>query len=258
MQIIKQSRPPEELQDYDAVAVADGVDESVPDLPVLSVEDVQRVVPENTRHSVTPSLVDKLNLLSADPFSAETIRENFITYARVLQEGKFRLEDYLNAIKYVTYKGMGYNNEESWSRTFPDRYNLLVSKQKSKKDISAHVASYHKNRLVNMIMEQALIPFWLVNQDIRQQALNTQVTLMMTAQSELVRMQAANSVLTHLEKPKENHFSINIGQGESSAVKAMQDMLVNLAKKQHEMIQKSEMKTVDVAASSLVAENEDD
>jgi hypothetical protein len=223
----------------------------------LTQEDVKQALPSHLRASVTQAMADTLNTISADPIIAENIRNNFVGYSGILKEGKFKTEDYIHAVAYVSYKLMGYNNEDAYARTFPARYANLLAKETSKKDISAYVSSFHRGKLVNLIMEQSLVPTWVLNQDLFQKALNTQAELMLTASSEKVRTDAANSILTHLKKPEaKGEFQINLNTPESSGMKEMREMLGQLASQQRQMIQEGKMKTIDVAASRLVIQDD--
>lgn len=233
-------------------------EESAAKAPVLqeelvTLEDVKRALPQHLRASATQAMADTLNGISSDPLVAENIRSNFVSYSSVLKEGKFKTEDYISAVAYVSFKLMGYNNEDSYARAFPQRYAALLAKNTSKKDISAYVSAYHRGKLVNLIMEQSLVPTWVMNQDLFQRALNVQADLMLNATSEKVRAEAANSLLTHLKKPEaKGDFQINLNTSESSGMAEMRDMLGQLAAQQREMIERGEMKTIDVAASRLI------
>lgn len=222
-------------------------------LAPLTQDDVKKALPQHLRASVTQQMADTLNNIAADPIIAENIRDNFIGYSAILKEGKFKTEDYINAVAYVSYKLMGYTNEDAYARTFPNRYATLLAKGTSKKDISAYVSAFHRGKLVNLIMEQSLVPTWVLNQDLFQKALNTQADLMLNANSEKVRSDAANSILTHLKKPEaKGDFQINLNQSESSGMKEMRDMLGQLAQQQQDLIERGQMKTIDVAASKLI------
>ena len=74
---------------------------------------------------------------------------------------------------------------------------------------------------------------------------------MITAESELVRTQAANSLLTHLAKPKDAVPLINIDMRQSSGMTELQDMLAALAEKQVNLINQG-MTAKDIAAQRLV------
>jgi hypothetical protein len=220
-------------------------------MPQLTIEQVAASVPATLKTAVTQQIVDDLNNIAGDPEFAEQVRGNFVSYSSVIKDGRFKLEDYFNAVKYVSYKLMGYNNEESYEKTFPARYARLAANGTSRKDISAYVAGYNKGKLVNLILEQTLIPTWVLNQDIYQRAINVQADLMMTAQSEKVRTDAANSILNHLKKPEGKEFQIKMDVAESSGLRQMQEAITNLAKQQKALIDQGNMKTIEVASSVL-------
>lgn len=219
---------------------------------MLSKQELQAAVPERLKINVTQDLADKLNNISADPLHAENIRENFLTYTRVLQDGKYKIEDYMNAVAYVSYKLMGYNNQDSYFKTFPDRQAALVAKGASRKDISAYVAAYNKNKLVNSILEQSLIPIHILNQDAVQKAINTQMEIMSDdTLSPIARTQAANSILTHLVKKEVAQVQLNIETSETSALKDLQQAMAELAKQQKELIANG-ASAKSIAESSIV------
>lgn len=219
---------------------------------MLTVQQVEKAVPPNLKSSVTQQFVDQLNNLSTDPILAEQMRDNFMSYTTVLRDGRFKTDDYLSAVMYVSYKLMGYTNLESWGRTFPNRYQTLLARNTSSKDIAAHVAAYNKGKLVNLIMEQTMVPSYVLNQDLYQKALNVQADLMVNAMSEKVRSDAANSILTHLSKPKDNIAAqINIGIGEHSGMNELRDTLTKLANQQQELINNG-VSTKAIAAQTII------
>lgn len=251
------SNPPLASQ-KDPQASASPMQQPAPTTGALTEADVKKALPLNLRTAVTQSLVDKINNISADPIISENIRNNFVGYSAILKEGKFKTEDYIHAVAYVSYKLMGYNNEESYSRAFPTRYQTLLSKGTSKKDIGAYVSAYHRGKLVNLIMEQSLVPSWVLNQDIYQRAINVQADLMVSANSEKVRSDAANSLLTHLKKPEAKDFQISIDANESSGLKEMREMMGQLASQQRDLIESGRMKTIDVAAARLIHKDKEE
>jgi len=204
---------------------------------MLTKQEIAQALPANLKTAATQQLADLVNNIVADPLIAEQVQQNFISYAHVLKEGKYKSEDYVHAVAYVSFKHMGYSNQDAYFKTFPSRHQALVAKGTSSKDISSYVAAYHKGKLVNAILEQSLIPVWLLNQENYQKAINTQVDLMQNAQSEMVRTTAANSILTHLAKPKEVAGKISIDINESSGMNEMREALASMAKRQQELIE---------------------
>jgi hypothetical protein len=198
---------------------------------------VQAVVPANLKNAISDELVDTLNNLALDPLIAEQVRNNFISYTSVLKDGKFKTEDYLHAVTYVSFKLMGLSNKEAYAHTFPQRYQSLLARGVPDKEISAYVAAYNRGKLVNLVLEQTLVPTWVLNQHVYQQAINVQAELMTSAYSEKVRSDAANSILTHLKKPEQAGPLINLDMRQDSGMNELRDTLTKLAQQQRELIE---------------------
>jgi len=219
---------------------------------MITVAEVKQSLPTHLKPAATQEFADKLNALAKDPEMAEMLRENFISYTHVLKEGRFKTEDYMRAVVYVSFKLMGHTNQDSYKRTFPDRHTALVARGATDKDISAYVAAYNKNKLVNMVLEQTLVPVWVLNQSIYQKAINVQAKLMMGAYSEKVQSDAANSLLTHLKKPETKQVELSIGLDESSGMKELKETLASLAQRQQDLIGQG-VTTRDIAHQALGA-----
>lgn len=221
---------------------------------MITAEQLKSALPSKLRTFASQELAEKIDKITTDPGYAENIKENFLAYTNVLQEGRYKLDDYLNAVAYVSFKLMGYTNEEAYFRTFPDRYALLKAQGKTSRDISPYVAAYHRGKLVNKIMEQSLIPSWILNQDAYQEAINKNVQLMRTAKSEKVQAMAADSLLKHLAKPEVNDAPlINIDMRQGSGLDELKEAITSLAKKQKELIEGG-VSTKEIAEQKLYAE----
>lgn len=218
----------------------------------ITKELVARALPGNLKSAATDQLADMINQISTDPLIAEQIRDNFLSYTSVLKDGKFKVEDYLNAVAYCSYKLMGDSNQDAYFKTFPQRYANLVAAGRTHKEISSYVAAYAKGQLVNKIMEQTLVPSWVLNQHMYQAALNTQFKIMTDEDvSPKVRSDAADSLLTHLAKPKEAGPLINIDMGETSGMNELKDALSRMAQQQQTLINAG-VSTKEIAAQDIV------
>ena len=204
----------------------------------LTIEEVKSILPVKVQSAITQSLVDSLNDLASDsPEVVENVRENFITYIDVLSEGKYKVTDYLNAIKYVSFKLMGKTNRDAYRFTFPDRFKRMKADGIESKDIDSMISAYNRNKLVNKIYEKTIIPSWILNQDAYQEAINTQVLLMRTANSERVKAMAADSILNHLKRPDNiAQAQLNINVNTNSVLDDLQRNMIELAKSQQELI----------------------
>lgn len=203
---------------------------------MFSLEELDQALPPQLKGRMTPEIAQNLNTIITDPQVAQSFRDNFVSYTNVLKEGRFKLESYMDAVAYVSFKLMGYTDRECYQRTFPNRYAELVARGTSAKDIAAYVAAYNRNVLVNKVLEQTLIPTYVLNQDIYQKAINVQADLMANGKSEMVRMKAADSILNHLKRPEATKVELNVGIQESSEVDELKQIMRDLAANQRSMI----------------------
>ena len=222
----------------------------------LTLDQLQRVVPATLRGAVTTEMVTKINTLAVDQEFREQYRENLLSYAHVLSTGKYKMQNYLDAVRYVSYKLMGVTNIEAYTKTFPEKYQRFLNDGVSNKDIASYVTAYNKSKLVMTIYEQSLIPSWVLNADLYQRALNVQAALMTEANSEKVRCDAANSILTHLKAPETNKIEIDIGLKKDGTIDALRQATEQLVAQQKAMILGSGLNAQQVAHSKLVVDGE--
>lgn len=219
---------------------------------MLTQNELKEALPIHLKTAATQELADAVNNVTTDPDFNRNFRENFVSYTSVLMEGKFRIPEYINAVTYVSLKLLGFTNQESYKRTFAQRYQKLVARGADEKEISAYVSAYNKTKLVNLILEQTLVPTWVLNQEIYQRAINTQAELMLNANSEKVRCEAANSILTHLKRPEKQQVEINLGIQDNSGMRELNETLTKLAETQRDLIAQG-VKTKDIAHQDIMA-----
>ena len=219
---------------------------------MLTLQEVQDSLPAGQKGHITQDMVNQLNALSKDPEEARYIRENFITFNQVLVEGRFKLGDYVRAVMYVSHKVMGKSNLEAYKQTFPDRHAQMIADGRQPKDIASYVAAYNKGKLVNLVYERAMIPTWVLNQDMFQSALNVNYEIMNDVTvSDKVRVEAANSLLTHLKKPEINKAELKIDIGMNDGMKALEARLSQMAEAQMKVIDGEVMSVQEVAGLPL-------
>ena len=228
-------------------------------MSLLTVDQFKQVLPEKFKKTVNQELVDQINQTLSDPLMYDTYRDNLLSYSQVMQDGRFKIVDYVQAVKYCSHKIMGASNTEAFIKTFPNRYQRFIDNGTSQKDIASYITSYNKNKLVNLILEQSLIPSWVLNQDLYQKAMNVQAELMMTANSEKVRSDAANSLLNHLKPPEVQKLELDIGVKPNNMLEDLKNSLFDLAAQQQKVIEAGVVGLKDVREQRLkqVIEHDD-
>lgn len=201
---------------------------------------------------VNIEVVDKVNAALSDPDTAEMMRDNILGYTDVLSEGRFKITSYIDAVKYVSYKLMGNTNIVAFVKTFPDKYNDYVARGVSKKDIASYVTAYNKNKLVNLILEQSLIPTYVLNASNYQEAINTQMELMRDPDvSPKVRSDAANSILNHLKRPEPAKVELDVGLKDTDTLAELKNLSRQLASQQATLINEGSASSKDVAETRI-------
>lgn len=218
----------------------------------LSIDVLKKALPDKYKRGLSQEVLDNINQTLSDPDLHEVYRNNFMSYLTVLGDGKYKITDYLSAVKYCTHKLMGNSNIDSYIKTFPDRYGDMLTRGLSAKEISSIVSIYNKGKLVNTIMEQSIIPSWVINQDLHQKAINVLADLMMNANSEKVRADSANSLLVHLKPPEVKKVELDIGVKANKEIDDMKNLLAQLSAKQKSLIDNGVVSVADVAHTKIV------
>ena len=213
---------------------------------------VRQVLPTKFARAITDENVAQWNLVTSDPDMAAYYRENFITYSKVLNEGKFTVDEYLNAVMYCSHRLAGETTKDSYLRVFPHKAAEWLVKGVKTKTQDAYVSMYNNTKLVRKIMEQSVIPIWVLNQDKAQAAINVLADLMDNAESEKVRSDSANALLNHLKKPDNLKVELDIGVKEGSELANLQKVMAELAQAQLSAIQSGGVNALGIAESRIV------
>lgn len=224
----------------------------------LTEAEFKAALPDKVKKSVSQALIDEVNKIMTDPGFFEHYRDNLISYTKVMADGKYKIQGYVDAVKYVSHKLMGASNIEAYSKTFPDKIAQFAAAGVSAKDISSYCAAYNKGQLVNALMAQTMIPVHIYNQDYFQKALNTQFELMNDyTVSPKVRSDAANSLLTHLKPPEVTKVELDISHKEDGSIQALRTATLALANQQRLQIGAGVITAQDAAHSKIVLAESD-
>ena len=220
-------------------------------LAVLTKEQLQASMPKKFRHNVTDEMIDFINTTEGDEFR-DIYKENLVGFANVIENGRYKMLDYINAVKFVSYKLIGDSNTIAYAKTFPDRYQRLVDKNTPAKTISSFSTAYNKGDLVHKILERTLVPVHILNMDIHQEAINTQAELMRSAKSETVRQKAAECLIMQLKAPEAAKIEVDVNYSNSS-IDDLRETTRALAQQQLQMIKSGVVTAEHVAHSDIIA-----
>lgn len=221
---------------------------------VVTKEQLLRTLPKKFHNNVTTKFVKILNDSITDPEFREIYRDNLLGFSNVIKDGKFKLQSYLDAVKYVSYKSMGSLDIDAYSKTFPERYQRLVLEGASQKAISSYATAFKKTQLVTRLFEQTMIPIHIGNADVFQRAVNEQAHLMVHANSEKVRSDAAHSLMQTLKPPVAKEIDLNVGITHDKSLDELREATNELVKTQKELMQSKILTPTQIAKSRIVQE----
>lgn len=216
-------------------------------MDAITIDQFKQALPAKVRNSFNQGVIDKINQTLSDPDMYETYRDHLLGYAQVMADGKFKLTQYIDAVKYVSHRLAGNNKLMAYTKTFPDKMASFHARNVADKDIASYYSAYDKTKLVTLLYQQSLVPTWLVNQDLFQRALNVQAELMDSAKSEKVRSDAANSILTHLKRPEAAKVELDVTVKEDSAISALREATERMVAAQRQAIQAGSINAQQVA-----------
>ena len=207
-------------------------------MPPLTVDEFKNALPQQMQKLVSQEIMDDVNSCLTDPEHLDNFRENLLTFTSVLQTGKYKMEHYINAVRYCGFKIMGFTNHDSYMHTFPAKYARFVANKVSKKDISSYVAAFNKGKMVHMILAQAMVPSHILNAHLFQKALNIQAMIMSDVEvSPKVRVDAANSLLTHLKAPDVPKVEIEVSHNQGSIIDDYELVFKRMVQEQKKLIE---------------------
>lgn len=219
---------------------------------MFTKQELQEALPAKMSKTISDELVLNINAMIGDPDHYERIRENLVGYSHVLSEGKYTVDDYLNAVMYASYKMAGMTNIAAFSKTFPDKMDRYNAAGKSVNAINSFVTAYNKTKLVSTILGQAMVPIHILNMDLFQEAVNVEAHLMRNAKSEKVRHEAAKSLMDTLKPPTENKLKIDVSVGQSNVMDDLYAATAALVKQQKEAIANGTMTARQIAESRII------
>ena len=217
----------------------------------LTLAQLQASMPKKFRHNVTEDMIKFVNATEGDEFR-DVYKENLLGFSDVMQLGRYGMTEYLNAVKFVSYKLLGDSNTIAYAKVFPDRYQRLVDKNTPMKTISSFSTTYNKGALVHKILERTLVPVHILNMDVHQEAINIQAELMRDAKSETVRQKAAECLIMQLKAPEAAKIEIDVNYSNDS-IDELRATTRALAQQQMKLIESGAVTAQTVAHSDIIA-----
>lgn len=202
---------------------------------MIEYDILRELLPKAQKNALTPELVEKMNQWNEDPLLLDSFKDNLISYTSILSTGKYKIPDYVNAVRFVSYSMLEYSDIDAYIIVFPERYRTLLDNGLVREDISPYVSAYRSGKLVTAIFEQSLIPSHVLNYPLRQKAFNALALVLTSSRSDIAKVNAANTILTHTKAPETAKIELELGLS-SSVIEDYEFAMAAMVAKQLEYI----------------------
>lgn len=233
-----------------------------PPIQVMEVDTFKRIYPKKVNQETAERCVELINesVQGMDFMMRDHYRDTLISVFDVLDgsNGKYKFTDYLNAVKFVTYKLAGHSDVRAYAMTFPDRVNRMAKEKIPNSHLYAYANGYAKNKLVVDIHSKLIVPTHILFQDVFHQAVKVQASIMNDdSVSPKVRSDAANSLMTHLKQPEIKQMELQIGTKDDGAIASLTEALNALSGSQRDMMLSGRYTSKELREATIIeVENE--
>lgn len=219
----------------------------------IELATVSRMLPKSHRTLLSQDFLDRIEASVKDSDIADHFKENFISYLGVLTTGKYSMEDYTNAVKYISYKLLGMTNQKAYIATFPDRYERLVNEGKDDDTIACYVRAYNQNKLVIQIYEQTMVPTYVLNAPLHQEALSELAKMIRDPGVRgMAKVKACEAILQYTKQPDVVKGEIKIGIEQQDTIAELREATEGLAAMLQNSLKSKSQTLADVAKAPVI------
>jgi hypothetical protein len=236
---------------------------------------VQGLVRKQWRSYIDDEFIDRLNNLGGESKVLSKIyKDNFFSWLKAVSGDdwdcrKYGIEDYVNAVKFVSLRLLGNTVLDSYKEVFPDRV-MLVEKEyeedgdssKLKERLNWLASAYSKGKLVVKILQLTLVPSYIINAPLYDEALQKLADMIRNDEVRgMAKVKACEAILEATKQPEviEQNVNVNVGGGmiRNEAMDELREVTEKLAATLKMEMEKGKHKLQEVADIELVKKAEE-
>ena len=207
-------------------------------IEMITLEELQAMMPRKKKKNITQTLVDMINAIEDKTGFEGEFTKKVVGYSNVLESGRYKLTDYVNAVEFVTYYLNGDGQAEAYMKTFPEKVKKRLMEGKSAYATGAP-AMYYSGQLVQSLMAQAQLGVRVRHYDKIDRMVETLFGLAISPDStDRIKMESADKLLNHLKEPEESKVEIEIGIKKDQSGEALEAKMLEVAMMQKEAFEK--------------------
>jgi len=203
----------------------------------ITPKKLRRALPKSRRGMATKKrFKDMEELIEKVKSHGMGFEDDLISFTSVLEGGRVSLKEYANAVMFVGYLTSGSTVKEAYIKVFPDRIEDDLSEEK----LVFRANKFNSSKTVIEIKRIAKAPAWLVGSQYFWEAVHVNVDLMRNSRSDMVKHQAAKTLMEKLAQPEvqENHLAVDVNISKDESIINLEKAIFQLGTKQLEAIEK--------------------
>lgn len=227
-----------------------------PPVETLTYEQVKKLYPKNITRQALEQGVDLINqaILGMNSGVQDYFRQNAVEFLEVMKGNKTNsFKDYVNAVKFITYKNTGESTITAWTKIFPEKVARMEKEGQPMSYLYSYANTFARSTLVTKMQAMMLVPTHILYHDIFHEAVMTQVSIMKDPTvSPKVRSDSAHSLMTHLKQPEVKQMELSIGVNESNVLSQFTESMAKLAESQYKAIQSGSASVIDLGEQEII------
>lgn len=228
---------------------------------LTTLEEMKRLLPSR-KNTITQEAVDIINASITEPeFQGETLIQTALTYENVLKNVRASIPDYLNAIRFCAYMTTNKENyTEAYKRVFYNREFVkkracLPSTDRKYLELTSAASRYRRSKLVVDILTVSQVPLDLIFSGYRYKAIGILASIMENSRYDRDKINAIKELLAATKGPDHIKMELDVGIREDSAVKQMNEQLMEIAARQKKLIESGALSLSEVGAIKITEDS---
>lgn len=179
----------------------------------------------------------------------EFLKSNMIGLLSVMKDNKTNnVKEFINAVKFITFKQAGDTNVRAYAKTFPDKLKRMQEDKIPNSYLHSYAGIYSKSALVTKMQAALIVPTHILYQDVFHKAVMVQYQIMTDDSiNPKIRQEAAGAIMTHLKPPEVKQMELQVDFNESNFLEQFKETMSSMAQQQQTLIMEGRYTVSDVA-----------
>ncbi len=223
----------------------------------MNREDFISRLPNSKKRFANDDLLNMIEAIEEEDNAEGTFVDMVVDNENVLSDGRYKTEDYVNACRFVAHYLNTERVQESYDKTFPDKYLDRIARGISPKTFTTAASQYLKGKLVQRVLAQSQVSLNIFHTRKKHMAVEKLYELMNTSKSERIQMDSADKLLLHLKDPEESKIELNITDNRGDYTNDLENQMKLLAARQLDLLKAGGINNKELVEAHIIEVEEE-